>query len=426
VVFLYRCASNARRETNSGVLCFSEKWGTCINFPQADGLTEGKAGNIFFDLQREEEAKKERAELRRLLYVAMTRAESALYLSASLPPQTKNEKETDGDLDGEAYDEDLIRARLSGLAFKRTDKADTFLDLLLPVLVSDAAAQSALFTVNVIPVKTRTELFAEAGSRGRAGSPGRTGLLRSMALAAERAAPLYESRTKDEPAPYLPGQIPASGLSLPFVPALEEDRTERDGAETEIDRLLKGAKIDAAEFGTIAHAFLEAHFTGKPPLIPPAIAFKLSDKELDKLSSVSGSITERFLDSKLGRLTRGASFWETEFPFLTRVRTKFKAVVIRGKIDLLFESGGTVHVVDFKTDREINPEHHYGQLAVYERAVSDIYGKPVQTWLFYLRYAEDRELSGEVKNVNVEALAEAYLERLAVCEQAVMRSAGFS
>jgi ATP-dependent helicase/nuclease subunit A len=405
VVFLYRCASNARRETNSGVLCFSEKWGTCINFPQADGLPPGKAGNIFFDLLRDEEAKKERAELRRLLYVAMTRAESALYLTASLPAQTKNEKETEGDLGSGAYDEELVKARLFGLAAKRTDKQDSFLDLLLPVLVSDGAAQSGFFTVNVIPVKTRTALFTEAESRGRRGPPC------PMSMAAERAAPFYASAARDAVMPYIPSQIPASSLSFPALERQTEQGADLTGTDKpDIDRALESAKVEAAEFGTIAHAFLEARFNGKEALIPPAIAFRLSDKELERIRAVAGRMTDLFLDSPLGRLARSASFREAEFPFLTRVSTKYKPVIISGQIDMLFESDGTVHVVDFKTDREVHPADHYGQLAVYAQAASDMYGRPVRTWLFYLRYGSSVELTGEVKDINIDALAEAYLE----------------
>ncbi|MDR1177901.1 MAG: UvrD-helicase domain-containing protein, partial [Spirochaetaceae bacterium] len=214
VVFLYNCASNTRRESNSGALCFSETWGPCVNFPQADGLPPGAAGNIFFELRKQEEAKKESAELRRLLYVAMTRAESALYLSATLPARTQKEEEADGGAyndgayNGAAHNEASIMARLSGLAAKRSGRTDNFLDLLLPVLVSEGAYESALFTVHGIPVKTRAALLAEACGGGKAGPP------RSMVLAAEEAAPLYAGAETAAQAPPAPGRIAASSLRV--------------------------------------------------------------------------------------------------------------------------------------------------------------------------------------------------------------------
>ena len=54
-------------------------------------------------------------------------------------------------------------------------------------------------------------------------------------------------------------------------------------------------------------------------------------------------------------------------------------------MDLVFELGETVYVVDYKTDRDEIPDRHREQLAVYRKAAGDLYGKPVETWLFYLR-----------------------------------------
>jgi hypothetical protein len=62
-------------------------------------------------------------------------------------------------------------------------------------------------------------------------------------------------------------------------------------------------------------------------------------------------------------------------------------------------------VVDFKTDRTIDNRRHEGQLAVYERAVADIFKKPVRCWLFYLRTGESFDLSGKITTSPEELLA---------------------
>jgi ATP-dependent helicase/nuclease subunit A len=54
-------------------------------------------------------------------------------------------------------------------------------------------------------------------------------------------------------------------------------------------------------------------------------------------------------------------------------------------MDLAFELDGTVYVIDYKTDRDEIPDRHREQLAVYRKAAKDLFGKPVETWLFYLR-----------------------------------------
>jgi hypothetical protein len=67
--------------------------------------------------------------------------------------------------------------------------------------------------------------------------------------------------------------------------------------------------------------------------------------------------------------------------------------------------------VDFKTDKIENPRRHLGQLAVYRRAVSDIYAdKAVQAWLFYLRSGKALSVTESLDELAVEKLAENYLE----------------
>jgi len=79
-----------------------------------------------------------------------------------------------------------------------------------------------------------------------------------------------------------------------------------------------------------------------------------------------------------------------------------------GQIDLLFEEDGRMIVVDFKTDRKMNPQAHYGQLAAYYRAVADIFGKPVTIWLCYLSFLPGEgaiDVTEEVKGLSLEDFA---------------------
>jgi ATP-dependent helicase/nuclease subunit A len=75
------------------------------------------------------------------------------------------------------------------------------------------------------------------------------------------------------------------------------------------------------------------------------------------------------------------------------METEAGKIPVSGRIDLLFEWEGVMYVVDFKTDRVREPERYFPQLAVYSRAVSDIFGKPVRAWLFYLRGAHTVEVT---------------------------------
>jgi ATP-dependent helicase/nuclease subunit A len=330
----------------------------------------------------------------------MTRAENSLYVSAALPARTAAEKEASGNGSGTAYDEAYIRERLSYLAAKKEPAqeekgAASFFDLLLPSLVRE----SPLFTLTPIPVYSRQELRRRAAST--AGEAADSGPGASMSQAAEDAAPFYEGALTVVNAPHIPGIIPAS--SLHYAETEAKERPAPPGP----DPLLEETGLDAAEFGTIAHAFLEDRFSGREPLIPAAIASRLSEKSAARIKAAALSMTTGFLDSELGRLAQHAAYREMEFPFITRVETK--PALIRGKIDLLFESDGVMYVVDFKTDRIQNPPDHYGQLAAYRRAVSDIYEKPVRAYLYYLRDIfngkNDVEVSDKIKDLDIDGMA---------------------
>ncbi|MCL1817968.1 MAG: UvrD-helicase domain-containing protein, partial [Spirochaetaceae bacterium] len=136
VVFIYDGASAGRSDRNDEPIYFHEDWGVTINLPLAEELPE-KGGNYFYLLHEEEEKRKSLAELRRLLYVAMTRAESCLYFTASLPEQTQEEKKKQ-DLSEEEYTEAALRERLRLLKNKEDKNREkgeektraSFLDLL--------------------------------------------------------------------------------------------------------------------------------------------------------------------------------------------------------------------------------------------------------------------------------------------------------
>jgi ATP-dependent helicase/nuclease subunit A len=116
-------------------------------------------------------------------------------------------------------------------------------------------------------------------------------------------------------------------------------------------------------------------------------------------------MADRFLASDLGKKSAAAAFRESEFPFVTAVQGGDRITAVTGQIDLLFEEGEVLHVVDFKTDKIENPEDHYGQLAVYKRAAEDIFGKPVRAWLYYPRTGHAPEL--RLDDVSIEELVQA-------------------
>ncbi|GHV69030.1 ATPase AAA [Spirochaetia bacterium] len=402
VVFVYNCGGKGANLTNTESVFFSNEWGLSLNLPQADELS-GNSGNYFFKTGKEQEKARSEAELRRLLYVAMTRAESALFVTASLPEQNKDEKEEYDPSEAETP-EDFITNRIVQLSLKAKNGINSFLDLLVPVI---ASCEDPPFYIEAIPVLPGTELRRLAG-KSREKSAGKA---ETMFMAAEKAAPFYATtdtvflsspEIRQSRAP-----VNASKLKIETPEnSVDEDLPPDDDKSSNLDRLLKLCKLEAADFGTIAHSFIEDHFVGRIPLIPPKFLAKINEVHWAAVNAEAKNMAAKFFESDLGKISMNAVYRETEFPIITMVNYNNGKIPVRGQLDLVFESNGIMYVVDFKTDRRENPAEHSGQLAVYARAVSDIFGKPVQSWLFYLRSGHEVEMTAMVEQVNIEKMVD--------------------
>jgi ATP-dependent exoDNAse (exonuclease V) beta subunit len=127
--------------------------------------------------------------------------------------------------------------------------------------------------------------------------------------------------------------------------------------------------LSAGELGSQVHALL----AGSPVREPDEEALRLA---------------EVFRQSPLGRRVERASRVEREFDFLMAVED----LVIRGQVDLWFEEGGELAIVDYKTDSVSATEAHRRaqdhalQLRLYAQAVERFAGRaPDRAWLYFLR-----------------------------------------
>jgi ATP-dependent exoDNAse (exonuclease V) beta subunit len=127
--------------------------------------------------------------------------------------------------------------------------------------------------------------------------------------------------------------------------------------------------LSADEFGSQVHALLAGNAVPHP------------DREAVRLAEV-------FRQSPLGRRIEQATRVEREFDFLISI----KDIVIRGQIDLWFEEGGELTIVDYKTD-DVNAtearqraQEYALQLKLYALAAERIAGRPPDhAWLHFLR-----------------------------------------
>jgi ATP-dependent exoDNAse (exonuclease V) beta subunit len=165
-------------------------------------------------------------------------------------------------------------------------------------------------------------------------------------------------------------QAGAAAASITIPAARKPESTRSTAAVTELAHTFEFTgwrPRAAAEFGTSAHAWLAGHFRGLNP---------------DPNTS-AGRLARGFLESALGRQAAGASRREVEFDFLYPLPN---GTLLRGQIDLWFESAGRLVIVDYKTDQELNPRLYERQLRLYAVALQSYAGQTAdEAWLYDLR-----------------------------------------
>ncbi len=367
VVFIADAGSDGTGNRNANPVYFSPESGISVNTGASDE-NEAARDNWFYERDRESELRREIAETRRLLYVAMTRAETRLIVSGTitLGKDAVSEPRAGAELIG-AIGDWLEKREESGAVPKR----QSFLRMLLTAVVREYCAGTPIPLVSV----------EEILPRRREGNSEETSFRDKTADAAVASAYEAINTASYEPSPRT--RFAATDLH-------EISREQKTGARSDaelsrdaLDELLARSKISAADFGTWAHSAIESRFTGVSAWIPA------------EFRSLTAEMAERFISSRLGNLATSAAWRESEYGFITRYTVEERPATVTGQMDLIFETENTVYVVDYKTDRLEDPSIHAEQLAVYRKAASELRNKPAETWIFYLRTGNAVKLEGE-------------------------------
>ncbi|MDR1838315.1 MAG: UvrD-helicase domain-containing protein [Treponema sp.] len=460
VVFLCFCGNKSQTD-RSGEVYFSNETGIAFNPPlPADCYLISKIKNNFFWQQASGDTKRKRtAELRRLLYVGMTRAEKELYVTGSLAVKD-DEKTDDFSISIKNYIEKKCEEKWK--KSKNPICGDTVLDdntffgLLLPSIVSHIPIEgfkkndSSFFNIEEIPIyteeyirdqetkyshlsdshipdsyfpteqKSLNEFIDKAKIYFQNAEKIQTPVLRDNHITPVSLrnivdtsdTDIFDTDTSDKKNKFIVNKEYSgekSGDVFEKVDSLLEKLSHSDDENTE--------KFNSGSFGTIAHICVEALLNAEEPLIPSNITGFLNPAEENAFLEAGKELACRFIRSPLGKIAEKAELVESEFPFRKLIKNeKGEEIFINGNIDLFFEDKDSFHVVDFKTDSREMPEEHIAQTACYYHAVSALFSLPAKkkcrVWLYYLRTGHVIEMTEIIMKFNLEQRAFSYYNKL--------------
>lgn len=415
-VFIYGCFG-AKLKSDSSLVFFDEEYGVSVK-------PEKGSKNYFVMLQETLAKKKELAEFRRLVYVAITRAVKDVYVVGPVHA-TKAEKE--------GKSEDPTKISLDVLKKQLTVWYPEWIHDLSYAQKESAYKEGAPFDfLQFIPV-TRKE--AEQGQKEEPAAV-RKSLISSLVPRYEKAAPVVtEPEQSDRTTPSaLENTDGAKSIEMhtadPYAESVNKIvekyagkmadggiKVVSTGSTTESigedEDMLQSANFSYADFGTLAHACLEAAALGNPPAHyePESKLFKnLTETESRTVLQAARTMAEQFAKSPLGKALQaakdGGKLVKAEWAFRTMISDKSLTgtdtpLLVTGAIDLLFENAETsgsfpsYTIVDYKTDQTIKPDMYRAQQQCYRTAASRLLGcneSAIRCWLYYLRYGETVEL----------------------------------
>jgi ATP-dependent helicase/nuclease subunit A len=429
VVFLCCCDKRGRNDSG-GDIFYNEDSGITFSPPLPVEYSRNKdiKPNYFWEYSLAIEKEKKTAELRRLLYVGMTRAENELFLSGclgiskSLGLESEVTNAPDGDFSRSL--KQYIDVKIETAAGKNTIEGDTILEgntffgLCLPAFAAhipeDSCVSPSFFTIEKIPVYSEKDLLeTEKNSSGFNNDQTGLNLFFNLAEPFYKDAEIIE--TPVVPKRHLaPTSLSAETMADKDIPVKDKGFSGEAAADVfvKVDALLdryakkdENAKFNYSSFGTIAHICIEALLSGHEAKIPAQLAGLINSKDAETFLSAGRELALRFARSPLGNIamgciSEGSGKLKNEFLFRSLLYIDGEEIFINGTIDLLFEDAETVHVVDFKTDNQELPLEYIAQMACYHRAASDLFAVPAnkkcRIWLYYLRSGHAVEVTNSI------------------------------
>ncbi len=356
-VFVYGC-TNVTKRSSSSEFFFDPKFGLTIK--PGNGTK-----NFFFARQEEQAALEELAEFRRLIYVAITRAEDYVEIVGAWNRDPTEASTKEGSF---RLIENLVRY------YSTPERIDT--------------RPFRLFALEPVKREDMKDILFNADS-----------------FAVEKAHVLAAQKSFDQE-PSVKYEWPESNRKTPsslekdYVPTGAQDGDSGKSFDSPEDSLQTGI-FTAADFGSLVHAFLEAQANGIPceQFQPQAKLLKnLPDSPdvmkqfLDSCKSMCQQFAQSDLGQALDECKSAGRFYRAEWAF----RMLLDGYIFTGSIDLIFENpDGTYTIVDYKSDKEIDVEKYRGQQDCYKKAAAHMLKIPeekISCYLYFLKHYKAEKL----------------------------------
>lgn len=340
VVFFANTGNSGSGTDDKMPYYISDDFGVSLKIAGNDG---GKS-NYFFSRAKEENTKKQVAEIKRILYVALTRAQYHLIISGVHGKNNRNKNTATGR-------RTIINMILAGMRDKNE-------------------------IMEIIPDFTKKDTKKSAISQGLDSN------IRNLSSVARMYNKFIPPERKTEPVYRTVTEInrtyndqygKSGGIPLPDIPS---------------DPILDKYALHSV-FGTLCHKFIEHKMKDLPFEQGNLKGFQeLSPTNRKLVLFDAVHLSDMFFDSDLYRKCTASRNFKSEFSFLYQITEKNKNIFVNGQVDLLFEDNGTIVVIDFKTDKLLNSSEYKVQIKLYKEALSIIFNRPVLSYLFYLRNGE--------------------------------------
>ena len=408
---------------------FSEDFGfvlttpSCASFDKFARMEKTSNLNYFYTLSRSKEEAEEIAELKRVTYVAFTRAEEKLFIVGGEKPNTDKQKDS-------------------------SSAKKTMYAMLKPFLLEEGEKPFLLETFD-----QNTESKDNAAAKEKFANDS---ISKERFIAEHKS--IFENAEIEKEYTVLPLHISPSSFEHTSVFSASKAESTPPEWTNEIDRIVKESipKTEQADFnpddtpiaqdeespdvigkakprfgyntfGTIAHKFLEQKFANENKIAIDTSLYDGIARETDEkvIQGICERMASEFEETELCKrakaaVTNGNALAESEYKFrsaldFTDKDGKKQKIVLSGTMDLVFqnESGAkyTYTIVDYKTDRAINTEKYIPQLSCYRSALAQILDcdeNAIECVLYYLRYAKAVDISDACK----QEIAENELKRL--------------